>query len=107
MCLARGKASQQVEKHFTISLCIRKLATDLIKENLTKGKVSIDKQVPRKKRNHQTKQITPPNAKICKQTTSPSINKFLGQGKIWSVAGCKFRCSDVAAGLSAAGMETA
>jgi hypothetical protein len=36
-CRARGKASQ-VEKHFNISLCIRKLETGLIKENLTKGK---------------------------------------------------------------------
>jgi hypothetical protein len=36
--LARGKASQQVEKHFYTSLCIRKLETGLIKENLTKGK---------------------------------------------------------------------
>jgi len=37
-CPARGKASQQAEKHFNISLCIRKLATGLIKENLTKVK---------------------------------------------------------------------
>jgi len=35
-CLARGKVSQQVEKHFNISLCIRKLETGLTKENLTK-----------------------------------------------------------------------
>jgi hypothetical protein len=54
-CLARGKASQQVEKHFNISLCIRKMETALIKENLTKEKVSIDKRVARKKGNHQTK----------------------------------------------------
>jgi hypothetical protein len=37
-CLARGKDSQQVEKHFNISICIRKLETGKIKENLTKGK---------------------------------------------------------------------
>jgi len=37
-CLAREKASQQVEKHFNISLCIRKLETGLVKKNLTKGK---------------------------------------------------------------------
>jgi hypothetical protein len=36
-CLARGKVSQE-EKHFNISLCIRKLETVLIKENPTKGK---------------------------------------------------------------------
>jgi UDP-N-acetylglucosamine pyrophosphorylase len=68
---SREKASQQLEKPFNISLFIRKLETGLIKETSQRENVSIDKQVPRKKGKPPNKtQITPPNVKIRKQTTS-------------------------------------